>query len=150
MNDQKIVVKILEYKNKENAIKDVEILEKENFMSSSFPLEVLKNFQLGKRSEIIVAEINSIIVGYIILYDNEDTIDILKIAVKFKMKRKGIGRILLDFVKKEYAKNIFLEVRESNTIAIKFYENCNFKKISTRKNYYRDKNENAIIMVFEK
>ena len=38
-----------------------------------------------------------------------------------------------------------LEVRDSNIIAIKFYEKRGFKKISVRKNYYQDTHEDAII-----
>ena len=41
--------------------------------------------------------------------------------------------------------SITLEVRESNTPAIKLYEKFDFKNLGVRKNYYKN-NENAIIM----
>ena len=45
--------------------------------------------------------------------------------------------------------DIFLEVRESNQVAINFYKKNKFKEISVRKNYYSEPNENAIIMKLE-
>ena len=46
-------------------------------------------------------------------------------------------------------KDIFLEVRESNQVAINFYKKNNFKQISIRKGYYSDPTEDAIIMKME-
>ena len=45
--------------------------------------------------------------------------------------------------------DIFLEVRESNQVAINFYKKNKFNQISIRKNYYSEPNENAIIMKLE-
>jgi ribosomal-protein-alanine N-acetyltransferase len=41
---------------------------------------------------------------------------------------------------------MFLEVRQSNDRAIRFYEKSGFRIISQRKDYYRNPNENAWIM----
>ena len=41
---------------------------------------------------------------------------------------------------------IFLEVRESYTPAIKLYEKCGFERLSVRKNFYSNPTENAIVM----
>ena len=46
----------------------------------------------------------------------------------------------------EYINEIFLEVRESNIPAISLYEKFKFKKISIRKNFYSNPNENAVVM----
>lgn len=46
-------------------------------------------------------------------------------------------------------KYITLEVRLSNTPAIKLYEKYGFKSIGTRKNYYQDNGEDALIMFTE-
>ena len=43
-------------------------------------------------------------------------------------------------------KEIFLEVRASNTPAISLYLKCGFEKISVRKKYYGDPAEDAVIM----
>lgn len=42
-----------------------------------------------------------------------------------------------------------LEVRESNLPAIKLYEKHHFHIVATRKNYYDDPKENALIMTIE-
>jgi ribosomal-protein-alanine N-acetyltransferase len=48
----------------------------------------------------------------------------------------------LQEVKKIGVKNVYLEVRCSNQKAIKLYEKYNFKRIGTRKNYYRKDKKN--------
>ena len=63
----------------------------------------------------------------------------------------GIGTALLNNViakcKQLKLENIFLEVRNSNTAAIHLYEKVGFANISTRKNYYSDTREDALIYV---
>ena len=43
-------------------------------------------------------------------------------------------------------KYLTLEVRVSNTPAIKLYEKYGFQSLGTRKGYYQDNNEDALIM----
>ena len=47
---------------------------------------------------------------------------------------------------KENVKYLTLEVRVSNVPAIKLYEKYGFKSLGTRKGYYQDNNEDALIM----
>lgn len=74
--------------------------------------------------------------------------EILRIAVTPSMRRKGIGNILLseviNIMKNNSCKTIFLEVRCENFPAISLYESCGFIKISERKDYYA-KGEHAAI-----
>lgn len=93
---------------------------------------------------------NSEIVGYIILYNSLDSLEIMKIAVNKSFRNKNIATNLIEEVVKSSSSNILLEVRESNNAAINFYIKNGFKKISIRKNYYRNNNENAVIMLFER
>ena len=57
-----------------------------------------------------------------------------------KERRKGIGDKLLKYLIEKYQdtdiKNITLEVKEDNIIAINLYEKYGFKKVSTREKYY--------------
>ena len=46
----------------------------------------------------------------------------------------------------EFIKYITLEVRISNIPAISLYEKYGFKSLGTRKGYYQDNNEDALIM----
>lgn len=39
-----------------------------------------------------------------------------------------------------------LEVRETNTAAIKLYENCGYRKVGVREKYYHEIDEDAVVM----
>lgn len=63
--------------------------------------------------------------------------------------RKYAQALLYKIIKDCYAdkiKYITLEVRESNTPAINLYSKYGFSSFGTRKNYYQDNNEDALIM----
>ncbi|MBR1680381.1 ribosomal protein S18-alanine N-acetyltransferase [bacterium] len=72
------------------------------------------------------------------------------IAVDPKHRGKKIGEALLttifDTCYKNMVKYLTLEVRVSNTPAINLYEKYNFKSLGTRKGYYQNNNEDALIM----
>ena len=66
-------------------------------------------------------------------------------------RRWGIGGELLAYSVQKAAefgvKELFLEVRASNSPAISLYEKNGFVKIDTRRNYYKHPREDAHIMV---
>ena len=74
-------------------------------------------------------------------------------AVDPNQQGQGLGYELLTAslnLLKNNPIQIFLEVRESNTAAIKLYEKADFHQIDLRKNYYPKADgtrEHAIIMV---
>ena len=75
---------------------------------------------------------------------------ITTVSVSPDFRRKHIGEALLKKIIDECYKNmvkfITLEVRVSNTPAINLYEKYSFKSLGTRKGYYQDNNEDALIM----
>jgi len=83
-------------------------------------------------------------------YDKFAEAEIFNIVVYKNFQRKGIGAFLLkSFLKlcrEKMVNSIWLEVREFNFKAIKFYEAYGFKKVYSRKNYYLDPTENALVM----
>ena len=121
-------------------------LEKEIFKSSAFNKSYLDTLIKGDNSFIYVYLIDDKVSGYLMILDSIDVYEILAIATVEEYRNKGIAQKLLDKIK---IKDIFLEVRESNKIAINFYKKNKFKEISIRKNYYSKPNENAIIMKLE-
>ena len=121
-------------------------LEKEIFKSSAFSKSYLNTLIKGDNSFIYVYLIDDKVCGYLLILDSIDVYEILAIATIEEYRNKGIAQKLLDKIK---TKNIFLEVRESNQIAINFYKKNNFKEISIRKNYYSEPTENAVIMKLE-
>ena len=121
-------------------------LEKEIFKSSAFNKSYLDTLIKGDNSFIYAYLIDDKVSGYLMILDSIDVYEILAIATVEEYRNKGIAQKLLDKIK---TKDIFLEVRESNKIAINFYKKNKFKEISIRKNYYSKPNENAIIMKLE-
>jgi len=127
-----------------NNIKDNLISDFDDFWNYS----VFKSELESPTSHYIVVKNNSKIIGFagikVILPDA----DIMNIVVKKDFRNQGIGSLLLkeliNLSKSLNIKNLFLEVNEKNTPAISLYNKFGFKKISIRKNYY--KNNNAIVM----
>ena len=78
---------------------------------------------------------------------------ITTIATHPDFRRQGVSKFLMfdliDECYKKMIKYITLEVRESNIPAISLYDKFGFSTIGTRKNYYQDNNENALIMFTE-
>lgn len=79
--------------------------------------------------------------------------DLLNFGVAEKFQKQGIGNAL--FVQSQLrlsdlkAASIWLEVRESNIYAIRFYEKKGFRIIQIRKNFYSQPIENALLMKLE-
>ena len=121
-------------------------LEKDIFKNSAFSKESTENLVKADNSFIYAYLIDEKICGYLMVLDSIDVYEILAIATVEEYRNKGIAQELLDKIK---TKDIFLEVRESNQVAINFYKKNKFKEISVRKNYYSEPNENAIIMKLE-
>lgn len=90
----------------------------------------------------LVAEINGKIVAFCGAWLVLEEAQITNIAVKESYRKKGIGKLLFkEFIKGLKEKDIdviYLEVRESNERAIKFYEKLNFIKSGQRKRFYSD------------
>ncbi len=98
-----------------------------------------------------VIELEGKIVGYSIHWLIFDEAHLSNIAVDPSLRRRGIGRFILEkvieSVKKKGARFLTLEVRVSNTGAISLYTKMNFKVVGVRKNYYANPVEDAFIMM---
>jgi len=75
--------------------------------------------------------------------------EILNIATHPFHRRKGMAKRLLaqvlEVCRAEQVELGFLEVRRSNTGAIDLYAKFGFTQVGTRKNYYPDNNEDALL-----
>lgn len=100
-----------------------------------------------------VAEIGNQIIGYGGLWCVMDEGEITNIAVANAYRQRGIGQAilqaLLSVAKENNLKVIYLEVRTSNSAAIKLYEKAGFKCVGIRKHYYSQPVEDAVIMSYE-
>jgi ribosomal-protein-alanine acetyltransferase len=76
--------------------------------------------------------------------------EIFNIAVHKNFRREGIGTFLIrkviELCRELNVNSIWLEVRETNFDAVKFYQFHDFKEIYSRKNYYYSPSENATVM----
>ena len=92
------------------------------------------------------------IVGYVCIRTILDVTHVLDIAVKHDARHMGIASMLLSAALQELrtakpeAKDITLEVRESNIAAIRLYEKFGFNEVGRRRDYYKKPTEDAILM----
>ena len=90
------------------------------------------------------------VVGFSDYWQTFDSATICQIAVHPEIRRRQLGSALMDEIINDcFAKrvrNITLEVRKSNQIAINFYKKHGFKETLTKKNYYSN-GEDALYMM---
>lgn len=90
------------------------------------------------------------LVGYAGTWHIIDEGHLTTIAVKKEFLRNHIGEAIMQRIiedcYKDKVKYLTLEVRVSNIPAIKLYEKYGFQSLGTRKGYYQDNNEDALIM----
>jgi len=91
------------------------------------------------------------IIGYAFLRLAADELHILKIAVTPAWRRRGIATSLAERCLKMGAQrgaaSAYLEVRPSNTAAVGLYQKLGFDVIGRRHSYYRDSQEDALVML---
>jgi len=123
-------------------------LEQKNFDSyEQYSLSMLNDCFSSNNYLIYKLVSNNQIVSYIILLKAVDEYEILKICTSSEYRKQGYAGMLLKLViEKERINKLFLEVRESNIVAQKFYQANNFKIIGKRTKYYG--NEDAILMEY--
>jgi len=101
-------------------------------------------------SKYIVGTIGGCVVAYAGIWILNDVGHITTIAVRTDMLRRGFGEAtlieLMKLGRKSGVEKFTLEVRETNEEAIGLYEKFGFKRVGRRKNYYREINEDAIVM----
>jgi ribosomal-protein-alanine N-acetyltransferase len=74
--------------------------------------------------------------------------ELLNLAVGPDRRRRGVGRSLIAALLAASPGTVFLEVRESNQIARRFYKSMGFHEVSVRHGYYESPPEAAIVMKF--
>ncbi|MBQ6538749.1 MAG: GNAT family N-acetyltransferase [Bacilli bacterium] len=95
-----------------------------------------KEFQNNPYAKCLIYEENNQVLGYLYYSDIYDRIEINQIEVEESNRSKGIGSKLLEYLLKE-DKNITLEVKETNDIAINLYKKYGFKEVAKRDKYYQ-------------
>ena len=139
----------------ENDLNGVLSIERQCFAKPWLPNMFEALYQLDPDG-FYVAVIKKCIVGYVIalreqssrLNSKKRAAHIMNLAVHPRFRKQGIGRKLigtiLSNVRRAGVKEIYLEVRASNDIAIAFYTKLEFRRMGLIKGFYGD--EDAIVM----
>jgi ribosomal-protein-alanine N-acetyltransferase len=89
------------------------------------------------------------LLGFLVALHVEPEWELENIVVAPAARRKGLGKRLLSALfasaKETNSTTVFLEVRESNTIARTLYETAGFQPTGLRKSYYTNPAEDAVL-----
>jgi [ribosomal protein S18]-alanine N-acetyltransferase len=100
------------------------------------------------------AEMDGRLVGMLVLWMIVDEAHIASLATHPEFRRQGIAKQLLvealDNAYAEGARTAFLEVRASNEAARRMYQKFGFEEVGRRERYYKDNNEDAILMTLKR
>lgn len=142
-------------------LKDLDQVHAIDVLSFSMPWsERSYRFELteNRNSSVWVAEVESPnappqIVGLIVVWVVLDEAHIATIAVHPDYRQLGIGRKLLAqgllAAYERGARLAYLEVRRSNLAAQTLYEAFGFEVVGERPRYYKDNNEDALLMTLD-
>lgn len=104
----------------------------------------------AQSSRVFYATINQKIVGFIVVSESIDIIDVYMIVVDEAYKKQSVGtklfESLVDYCNDRGIDAIVLETRKSNEPAINLYQRVGFEHIGVRKAYYSSPIEDAIVM----
>jgi len=119
--------------------------------TSSWPANAFANeINDNKLAYYFVGRIDDRIVAYggiwVILEDSHITTIAVHPDLRGQKRGEEMLIFLLDQAIARGASWITLEVRESNDVAQKLYRKYGFTIVSTRRGYYSDNNENALVM----
>jgi ribosomal-protein-alanine N-acetyltransferase len=90
------------------------------------------------------------VIGYVGTWVVFEEAHITNLAVHVSFRAQGIGRALLlaveDIIRAKAGTRVLLEVRPSNTAALRLYQSLNYYEVARRAEYYQDNQEEAIVM----
>ena len=100
-------------------------------------------------NNVIVARNNQTLVGFGIMTYSKDSANLDLLAVKILYRHRGVGAQVVQWLEKVAITagimNIFVQVRNTNTGAIRFYKKLGFQIVGEADGYYQGL-ETAVIM----
>lgn len=129
---------------KSSDLTDILEIEVVSFGSDSFSKKQFIYLITKAKGAFYVVQDGEKVVAYISLSFHSGTrnLRIYSIAVHPDYRSKKLGQVLIDkaieFARTREAKKITLEVKVSNTAAIRLYQKNGFEPISIKCNYYHD------------
>jgi diamine N-acetyltransferase len=128
------------------------------YIADYFNPQAMKIELLDENSTFFLAEVEGKAVGYAKLREHqpadcikdENTIELHRLYILEKMKRRGIGKILirtcLDEAQSRGYESLWLAVFELNASAIEFYKRLGFELIGETGFFYGEKRFNCFVM----
>ena len=115
-------------------------IEKKSF-AEPWPDSYLEKLSQKYPNDFVVVEIAEKVVGYALGKLKEDNTGSIKmLAIDPDYRRQGIGKELIDFLvnrlKENGVKEIFLKLRTNNDAANKFYSTLGFEMVKTIEKYF--------------
>lgn len=102
---------------------------------------------------LVALDEDRMVAGYLCARTILDTADLLRIAVRPDLRRRGLAKALmrewLAFCRSGKVSTVFLEVRASNQKAIALYQKTGFTQQTVLKDYYEKPHENGILFSLE-
>ena len=118
--------------------------------SGSLVGRLINNVKGHLQSGKTLPEADYCILGFVGLWFMAGEAHITAIAVEEASRGKGIGELLLigsiELAKRQGATEVSLEARASNHVAQSLYRKYGFQNVGTRRAYYVDDREDAVIM----
>ncbi len=126
-----------------------QVLEIERLcFTSPFPEPYIRSLAESGSDSFLVAIEGNKAVGYVSALIHGKDAHVASIAVLKDYRRRGIGRALMSYLikslKTRHVRTVSLEVRKSNTSAIRFYESIGFERVGLIPSYYED-GEDAVV-----
>jgi len=124
-------------------------LEKQNFSDGWSEASLREELDNPYALYLVALDDNDTVVGAAGLIQSVDEADIMNVSVSQSVRRQGIASRLLESLigmgKKRGINAFTLEVREANTSARALYEKFGFENSGTRRDFYTNPADNAVI-----
>ncbi len=118
--------------------------------AAAWPPESYRDLDRRGQSAWVV-EVDGSVCGFLVARTVTDQGEILNLAVDPATRRTGNATGLLQRAIAEFQRrgitDVFLEVRESNSAGISFYESRGFVRTGQRPGYYQNPSEAAVLMM---
>jgi ribosomal-protein-alanine N-acetyltransferase len=104
-------------------------------------------------AELVVATDDASIIGHAVYWYVLDQGELGNVAVAPPARGRGVGAMLVKEIvaraSKRGVRELFLEVRPSNTHARTLYGKFGFEQVGRRRNYYQEPTEDALVLRLE-
>jgi ribosomal-protein-alanine N-acetyltransferase len=126
-------------KSKITDVKALFTLENELFSKENFPLSLSSFYYHVKNNHLFIFKKENKIIGYILWLKRKKYYRLYSLGVSQQFRGDGVAQKLLNYSFKELKTTLYtLEVKITNTQAIKLYEKNGFKQSKVLVKYYPD------------